>query len=563
MISIACGLPFPGRFTDTVCRVLLMVWVLPVSIAAADASSPDDLARVSALEAARIAAFERAARSVVSIFADEERSGGGSGVVIDENGFGLTNYHVVAGFLDSRRGFGGMIDGVLYPLIVVGIDPGGDIALFKLEGKTRFDFAPLGDSDQLYVGQWVAAMGNPFVLAEDFSPTVTLGVISGLHRYQEGQENALEYADCIQVSTSINPGNSGGPLFDMQGRVIGINGRASFEERGRVNVGLGYAVSINQVRRFLPCLYAGQLCPHGTLGATVQQAGPTVIFNQVQIAGPADVAGVRLGDEVVHLGGRPVRTPNEFNNLLAILPADWPLRVALRRDGVEQEVSARLERLPVRMPRPWLVDWKYNHSQLRRLWSEIHTRLGISPADRLLGEFEVDQTATRGGRSERRSLRVVVREGGTVAVIQHPDARLSVDLSQLTEPAEPNEPDSKRIWAEWLSLVRPLVSILEIGAGWELRGGDELDGALVWVIEFRDATRMRTRWFVDFSTGELCGGSIADETGIEQARWRIRESVGGGRFPERWQRLAGTEEWSLNITEARVDKNGTTAEVER
>ena len=97
--------------------------------------------------------------------------------------------------------------------------------MFKLEGKQRFDYAALGDSNTLRVGQPVAAMGNPFVLAEDNQPTITLGIISGLHRYQEGQGNLLEYADCIQVSTSINPGNSGGPLFDLEGCVIGINGR--------------------------------------------------------------------------------------------------------------------------------------------------------------------------------------------------------------------------------------------------------------------------------------------------------------------------------------------------
>ena len=220
-----------------------------------DAASPQDLAAVRADEAQRVEVFARAAKAVVCIFADHQRGGGGSGVVIDPEGYGLTNYHVVQPFIESRRGYGGLSDGCLYPLKVLGIDPGGDIAMFKLEGKQRFDYAALGDSNTLRVGQPVAAMGNPFVLAEDNQPTITLGIISGLHRYQEGQGNLLEYADCIQVSTSINPGNSGGPLFDLEGRVIGVNGRASFhdeEDRYRVNVGLGYAVSINQVRRFMP-----------------------------------------------------------------------------------------------------------------------------------------------------------------------------------------------------------------------------------------------------------------------------------------------------------------------
>lgn len=553
------------RIQSLFLAALLSVSGLSVPLCVATAQSQDDLARVLAHESARIAAFERAARSVVCIFADEQRSGGGSGVVINADGFGLTNFHVVASFLDSRRGFGGMIDGVLYPLTVVGIDPGGDIAMFKLEGKPRFDFAPLGDSDQLYIGQWVAAMGNPFVLAEDFSPTVTVGVISGLHRYQEGQENALEYADCIQVSTSINPGNSGGPLFDLHGRVIGINGRASFEERGRVNVGLGYAVSINQVRRFLPCLYAGQLCPHGTLGATVQQAGPTLLFNQVQIEGPADRAGVRVSDEIVHLGGQPVRTPNEFNNLLAILPAEWPLQLTLRREGIEQTVTARLERLPIRMPRPWVVDWKYNHSQVRRLWSEIRAQLQFSATDQAPDTFEADLSATRDGRSERTALRIKVRDGGSGVEIQTLGTEISADISHLADALRPGDPDSRRIWAEWLALARPLLSDPEIGAGWELRGGDEWEGAIVWVVEYRGAGRTRIRWYLDFETGVLCGGAIADETGVEQARWRILEtiSVGAGRFPARWQRMRDTEEWLLNIRSARAADRASSDETER
>ena len=87
------------------------------------------------------------------------------------------------------------------------------------------------------------AMGNPFLLATDFTPTVTFGLVSGVHRYQypEGK-GLLEYTDCIQIDTSINPGNSGGPLFNMNGELIGINGRGSFDKRGRVNSGVGYAI---------------------------------------------------------------------------------------------------------------------------------------------------------------------------------------------------------------------------------------------------------------------------------------------------------------------------------
>jgi S1-C subfamily serine protease len=139
---------------------------------------------------------------------------------------------VIAGA--GGEGWAGLADGRLYRWDLIGTDPGGDVAIIKLRGKKQFPVAPLGDSEKVRVGDWAMAMGNPFVLAEDFRPTVTLGIVSGIHRFQEGSGlNQLVYGNCIQVDSSINPGNSGGPLFSLKGEVIGINGRGSFEERGR------------------------------------------------------------------------------------------------------------------------------------------------------------------------------------------------------------------------------------------------------------------------------------------------------------------------------------------
>ena len=119
-------------------------------------------------------------------------------------------------------------------------------------------------------------MGNPFLLATDFQPTVTSGIISGVHRYQFPAGTLLEYADCLQTDASINPGNSGGPLFNGQGQVVGINGRCSFDKRGRVSVDVGYAISINQIKNFLGVLHSGRIVDHATLGARVasDDAGP-------------------------------------------------------------------------------------------------------------------------------------------------------------------------------------------------------------------------------------------------------------------------------------------------
>src|SRR5262249_20809014 len=125
-------------------------------------------------------------------------------------------------------------------------------------------------SDECKAGDWSLAMGNPFLLATDYTPTVTFGLISGVNRYQYPEGKFIEYTDCIQIDTSINPGNSGGPLFNMKGELIGINGRGSFDKRVRINSGVGYAISINQIKNFMGHLRAGLFVDHASLGAIVE-----------------------------------------------------------------------------------------------------------------------------------------------------------------------------------------------------------------------------------------------------------------------------------------------------
>ncbi len=226
--------------------------------------------RVLEAEKKRIAAIEKVKPAVVAVF-DNNGQGGGSGVLISKDGYALTNFHVVGNKTAMKCG---LPDGVLYDAVLVGLDTVGDVGLIKLlppkEGF-EFPFAPMGDSDKVKAGDWSLAMGNPFLLATDFTPTVTFGLVSGVHRYQypEGK-GLLEYTDCIQIDTSINPGNSGGPLFNMDGELIGINGRGSFEKRGRVNSGVGYAISINQIKNFMGQLMAGLDTDHASLGAVVE-----------------------------------------------------------------------------------------------------------------------------------------------------------------------------------------------------------------------------------------------------------------------------------------------------
>ncbi|MGH7194962.1 MAG: S1C family serine protease, partial [Candidatus Saccharimonadales bacterium] len=158
---------------------------------------------VLAAEAERVAVIAKAQEATLAIFTGGGQ-GGGSGVVISPDGYALTNFHVVAGAGEAVKC--GMSHGELYDAVVVGVDPVGDVALIQLFGRDDFPCATLGDSDDVRAGDWVYVIGNPFLLATDFRPTVTYGIVSGVHRYQYPAGTLLEYADCIQTDASINPG---------------------------------------------------------------------------------------------------------------------------------------------------------------------------------------------------------------------------------------------------------------------------------------------------------------------------------------------------------------------
>lgn len=320
-------------------------WALAVTwlgLAATCAAGMPDEALLRA-ERDRVSAMAAAAPAVVAIFAPGAL-GGGSGVLISPDGYALSNFHVTQDASPAMKC--GLTDGGVYDALIVGIDPTGDLSLIKLLGRDDFPSAVWGDSLTARPGQAVFAMGNPFLLAGDFQPTASAGVISGVGRYQEPAGTILEYTDCLQIDASINPGNSGGPLFDAQGRLIGINGRASFEKRGRVNVGLAYAISGRQAQNFMGVLRSGRIVDHASLGAVVQSDGQgRVVISDVLETSDAWRRGLRYGDEVQSLAGRPVRSVNQFKNILGTLPAGWRVPLGVERDGQRSTLLVRLAKL--------------------------------------------------------------------------------------------------------------------------------------------------------------------------------------------------------------------------
>jgi serine protease Do len=314
---------------------------MPLRLSADSAPTPPapDPAVLRA-QAERVAAIAEASRATVAVL-DATGAGGGSGVLISADGFALTNFHVVA---EGGPAFKcGLNDGKLYDAVVVGIDPVGDVALIQLLGRNDFPVARISDSDLCEVGDWVFAAGNPFLLADDFTPSISYGLLSGVHRYQFPAGTLLEYTDCLQTDAAINPGNSGGPLFNAAGELIGVNGRASFEKRGRVNVGVGYAISINQAMRFVSHLKSGRIVDHATLGATVStQSDGRVAVDEILETSDAFRRGLRYGDTIVRFAGRDIGAANALKNVLGVFPRGWRVPLVYRREGQTYEIDVRL-----------------------------------------------------------------------------------------------------------------------------------------------------------------------------------------------------------------------------
>src|SRR3954469_21705493 len=229
----------------------------------------------------------------------EEGQGSGSGSVIDEQGNILTNYHVIEGSQKLTVSFGG---DKTYPAKVVGGDPDTDLAVIKVDApREALKIVPLGDSDNLVVGQKVLAIGNPFGLDR----TLTTGVISGLQRPIRARNNHPIDA-AIQTDASINPGNSGGPLLDKYGRMIGINSQilSPGGEQGG-SVGVGFAIPVNMAKRVIPQLIQYGEVRRPKLGAQLPavqdlmqqgyrlpvQSG--LVVYQTQPGGSADRAGLK------------------------------------------------------------------------------------------------------------------------------------------------------------------------------------------------------------------------------------------------------------------------------
>ncbi|MFW5965984.1 MAG: trypsin-like peptidase domain-containing protein [Persicimonas sp.] len=272
----------------------------------------------------------------------QPREGQGSGFIVDEDGYVLTNYHVVA----KATAITVLLEnGDSYPAEVVGGDKTTDIALLEIEADRKLPAVELGDSSELKVGQWVIAIGNPFGL--DYS--VTTGIVSAIGR----NIGHGPYDDFIQTDASINPGNSGGPLFDIEGKVIGVN--TAIVQGGQ---GIGFAVPIDMVERILPQLRERGYVTRGYIGASIQQLDDDladsfgveedagVLIGSVEDDGPAEKAGIQPGDIVTRFDGEPTADTQSLLVEVARTEPGSEATVELIREGDEKSVTVEVAERP-------------------------------------------------------------------------------------------------------------------------------------------------------------------------------------------------------------------------
>ena len=268
----------------------------------------------------------------------------GSGVIVDAaKGYVLTNNHVIKNAAAIRVT---LKDGRQFKADLVGSDPETDIALLKIDPENLTAVA-FGDSDRLMVGDVVVAIGNPFGIGQ----TVTSGIISALGRSGLGIEG---YEDFIQTDASINPGNSGGALINTKGELIGINTAIIGPSGG--NVGIGFAVPSNMAKAVAAQLARYGEVRRGRLGVSIQDLTPEigtalnlrqssgVIVTYVEKDSPAAHSGIKAGDIIVALDGRPVRDASDLRNQVGLIPRGQDVSLELVRDGKRMTVSFKVGR---------------------------------------------------------------------------------------------------------------------------------------------------------------------------------------------------------------------------
>ncbi len=273
----------------------------------------------------------------------------GSGVIISDDGYIVTNNHVVEEAAEIEVT---MEDNRSFEAKVIGTDPTTDLALIKIEA-TNLPFLPYGDSDEVKVGQWVLAVGNPFNLTS----TVTAGIVSAKARNIGilRDENNLQIESFIQTDAAVNPGNSGGALINIQGELVGIN--SAIASSTGSYTGYSFAIPVNLVKKVMDDLLEFGVVQRGLLGIQIRDVNAQLaeeedldIYEGVYVAAVnegsgAEEAGIKQGDVITAVNGKPVRNTSQLQELVAIHRPGDKVTVTLIRDGKEKILTATLHNM--------------------------------------------------------------------------------------------------------------------------------------------------------------------------------------------------------------------------
>jgi len=302
--------------------------------------------------------------------------GAGSGVIISKDGQVLSNNHVVEG---AKEVTVTLSSGQEYTAEVIGTDPQTDLAVLKINTDENLPAATLGDSEQLKVGDWVVAIGNPFGL----NHTVTSGIVSAKGRVI----GAGPYDDFIQTDASINPGNSGGPLFNMQGEVVGIN--TAIIPQGQ---GIGFAIPIDTAKPLIPQLVSNGEITRGYLGVNIQDLTTELadamgiektqgaLVADVVAGSPAEKSGIKRGDIIIDFNGKSIKESHDLPAKVAATPVGDDVEVTVLRDGKEKQLNVTVAKLTPSGPlfgksaEPAKGKWGL---QLHELNPQIEEQLGL------------------------------------------------------------------------------------------------------------------------------------------------------------------------------------------
>jgi len=276
----------------------------------------------------------------------------GSGFIISKDGYILTNDHVAG---NATKIVVTLTNGEKYDAKIIGTDVVSDIALLKIEGD-NFPYVTLGNSDDVIIGEWAIAFGNPFGLFDiNDKPTVTVGVISNVGLNLRSDDERRVYRNMIQTDAAINSGNSGGPLVNAVGEVIGINTIIYTPNQG--NIGLGFAIPINKVKALLDELkISGKVDRSFWTGLEIQSINPGiakyyglsksegVIITDVAKNSPGQKAGLKIGDIIFEINGTQIKNEDSVFEIIKDAKAGDILKLKVQRDDKTLEIELKLEK---------------------------------------------------------------------------------------------------------------------------------------------------------------------------------------------------------------------------